>query len=94
VTRVQLPDGCYGLEMASGRKYDAPRSGGTVEVDPADARYIGTSFYGQSGIMRGGEQFCIGTRKGRRCPECTRIWQAWSALCPRCNKPTEPYGGM
>jgi hypothetical protein len=93
MTRVQLPDGCYGLDMANGRQYTAD-PGGQVNVDAADAKYINTSFYGTAGIMRGGPQFSIGTRLGRWCAGCKRIWQNWSTFCPKCSAETTPYGGM
>lgn len=85
---VQLPTGCKGLDMANGIKYDADRSGGQVEVSEKDARYINRSWYGQSGVMRGGPQFAFGTRRGRRCIPCKRTWNAWSFLCPRCGAET------
>jgi hypothetical protein len=77
--------------MAGGRKYTAD-PGGKVDVDAKDAHYISTSFYGpgQAGIMRGGPQFSIGTRLGRWCAACKRIWQAWSITCPRCGEDTTP----
>jgi hypothetical protein len=87
MTSVQLPDGCYGLDMANGKQYTAG-PGGRVDVDAADAKFIGTSFYGQSGIMRGGPQFSIGTKTGRWCAACKRAWQNWSASCPRCGADT------
>jgi hypothetical protein len=89
VTRVTLPDGCSGLDMADGKKYTADRPGGTVEVSSADARYIGTSWYGETGVMRGSRVVRLATRRGRRCEPCNRTWQAWSARCPRCGEPTE-----
>jgi hypothetical protein len=90
MTRVRLPDGCTGLDMANGKKYTAEKPGGTVEVSGKDAHYIDTSFYGQkqAGIMRGGPQFTIGTKTGRWCLPCKRLWQGWSVVCPRCGTET------
>lgn len=88
MTKVQLPDGCTGLDMAGGRKYTAAKPGGTIEVSSADSRYIGTSFYGQSGIMHGSQSITLGTKRGRRCEPCSRTWNAWSDLCPRCGGET------
>lgn len=31
----------------------------------------------------------IGTKKGRWCFDCKRLWQAWSEICPRCGGPTQ-----
>jgi hypothetical protein len=89
IPRVQLPDGCYGLDMADGKKYTA-RPGDYVNVSDNHARQIKKSFYGGSGIMRGGEQFVIGTRAGRWCRSCApaRLWNSWNATCPRCGAET------
>jgi hypothetical protein len=90
MTRVQLPAGCVGLDMANGKKYNAERAGGSVDVSAADAKYINTSWYGpgQAGIMRGAPSFVIGTRNGRWCTPCKRLWQAWSEVCPKCGEAT------
>lgn len=93
MTKVQLPEGCYGLDMANGKKYKADKPGGQVEVSAKDAHYIDTSFYGQTGIMSGRESFTFGTRKGQVCAPCRRLWNVWSKQCPRCGEDTEPYGG-
>jgi hypothetical protein len=95
MTRVRLPDGCTGLDMANGRKYTAEKPGGTVDVTARDARYIDTSWYGQgqAGIMRGGPAFTLGTKTGRWCLPCKRLWQAWSSQCPRCGQATQPESG-
>ena len=90
MTKVQLPDGCTGLDMADGRRYTAAKAGGQVEVSGADARYIGTSFYGQSGIMAGSQSLTLGTKKGRWCDPCRFLAQAWSDTCPRCGAETTP----
>ncbi len=94
MTRVRLPDGCTGLDMANGKKYTADQPGGTVDVSGKDASYINTSFYGQSGVMHGGPQFCVGTREGQWCESCSRLWQAWSMTCPRCGADTVPQMGV
>lgn len=90
MTTVQLPDGCTGLDFADGTKYDAPRQGGTVDLDSGHARYVGTSWYGQNGVMTGATNFSFGTRTGRRCTECRRTWNAWSHTCPKCGQDTTP----
>lgn len=90
MTRVQLPDGCQGLDMANGVKYTADKPGGTVEVSGKDAHYLGTSWYGQSGVMKGAQALTIGTKAGRRCGPCNRLWQGWSMVCPRCGQDTQP----
>jgi hypothetical protein len=91
VVRIQLPDGCYGLDMAdgSGKKYTA-RPGDRVEVSDNHARMIRNSYYGSAGIMSGSEQYAIGTKRGRWCTTCqpARIWNVWNASCPRCGADT------
>jgi hypothetical protein len=84
-----MPDGCYGLDMGDGAKYDA-KPGGVVDVEPAHARAIRRGWYGQSGVMRGGPQFSFGTKTGRRCRPCKRTWNSWSLFCPKCGKATQP----
>jgi hypothetical protein len=90
MTKVQLPDGCSGLDMANGRKYTAAKAGGTIEVSGADAKFIDTSFYGQTGIMAGAQSLTIGTKAGRWCEPCRFLAQAWSVTCPRCGAETTP----
>lgn len=90
MTRVQLPDGCTGLDMANGKKYTAEKPGGQVEVSGRDARFIGTSWYGQSGVMAGSQSLSFGTKKSRWCAPCRRAWNAWSRDCPRCGAATIP----
>lgn len=88
MTRVQLPPGCYGIEGANGQKYSA-RPGGTLDVPQHVADRIKTSSAGASGVLRGGELLALGTKRGRWCSPCGRLWQAWSVQCPRCGESTE-----
>lgn len=83
--KIQLPDGCRGLDMADGTKYTS-KPGDTVTVSDAHAKYIKTSYYGQSGIMAGGERMSFGTKTARVCGNrCTPTrWNAWNAECPKC----------
>lgn len=86
--KIQLPDGCKGLDMADGTKYSA-KAGDTVEVSDAHAKYIKTSYYGQSGIMAGSEQLSFGTKKTMVCLPCRgRRWNAWNDTCPKCGAET------
>lgn len=85
--KIQLPDGCRGLDMADGTKYTA-KPGDKVEVSDAHAKYIGTSFYGQSGIMAKGERMSFGTKRTMVCTPCKRRWNAWNDTCPKCGQPT------
>lgn len=88
MTRVQLPPGCYGIEGANGKKYSA-KPGGTLDVPQHVADRISKSTAGASGVLRGGELLSLGTKRGRLCRDCRRMWQAWSTTCPRCGEPTE-----
>lgn len=90
MTRVQLPDGCTGLDMPDGTRYNAT-AGGTVEVDTRHADTIAGSWYQQAGIMTGHQRLAVGTRRARICTTCrpSRRWNAWTQVCPRCGAPTE-----
>jgi hypothetical protein len=90
LTRVQLPDGCYGLDMANGKKYTADKPGGQVEVTERDSKYIGTSWYGQTGVMSGSQTLSFGTKRGRWCWTCRRLWNNWTTSCHKCGELTEP----
>lgn len=88
MARVQLPKGCYGLEMADGSTYNG-KPGGHVDVDDRHAASINTSTNGQLGLVSSTRYLSIGTRVGRRCPACQFHAQAWSTTCPRCGTTTE-----
>jgi hypothetical protein len=88
VTQVRLPDGCSSLKLEDGTKYRAPKQGGVVDVEPQHARAI-TRHYGSLGIMTGGMTWTLGTRRGRICRACSRTWNVWSLVCPKCGEPTE-----
>ena len=87
--KIQLPDGCRGLDMADGTKYTS-KPGDKVEVSDNHAKYLKTSFYGQSGIMAHGERMSFGTKVVKVCSaHCSPTrWNAWNDTCPRCGKPT------
>jgi hypothetical protein len=87
MTKVTLPDGCYGLEMADGTKIDG--RAGAAEVSPEHARAIDKSWYKGAGVLTGGQRFSFGTRTGRRCVPCKRTWNSWSLLCPKCGEDTQ-----
>lgn len=87
-TRVTLPDGCTGIDMADGTRY-TPRPGQEhIEVNPAHAAAIKSSRWGQMGLLPG-EAFTFGTRAGRLCAPCNRMWNAWTDTCHRCGQPTQ-----
>lgn len=87
--RVNLPPGCYGLDMADGTRYNANRDGRVLVADRhADA--IRAGWYGQAGVMVASEEHRLGTRTTRECRQCTptRRWNAWNTECPRCGAVT------
>lgn len=91
--RVSLPTtgkktGAFGLEFPDGYKTPRVRPGGSVEVDDYHARQIRGSSNARLGLISSGQALSIGTRKGRWCDACRRIWQAWSARCPKCDGET------
>ena len=92
--RVNLAPGCSGFTMAGdGTHYKAGRPGGHVDVADHHAPYIdGMSGNGDAGLLSAKGRHFIGTRKGRRCTGCGRLWNVWSLTCPReqCGAATEP----
>lgn len=81
---ITLPDNCYGLEMAGGKKYDADRRG---HVDVPD-EHAKRALKANRGLISA-PAYRLGTRRGRRCPSCQFLAQAWSDTCPRCGTDTE-----
>lgn len=89
MARVTVPEGCKGLEMADGTKYNAGRDG-RVNVTDDHAAVLGKSWYKAAGVMSASERFAMGTRTGRLCTSCepSRRWNAWNTSCPRCGADT------
>ncbi len=87
-TKVNLPPGCSGITCRDGTQYNGTK-GGSVEIEDRHASYLEKSKGVSSQMLSIGPGIQIGTKKGRWCAECKRIWQAWSKQCPRCNGPTE-----
>lgn len=87
--RVQLPPGCYGLEMQDGTKYNRHRDG-SIQVSDRHADAIRRNWAGQTGVVVADEPHTIGTRHGRWCTNCqpTRVWNAWNKTCPKCGAAT------
>lgn len=87
--KVNLPEGCFGLDMADGSRYTANRDG-RVEVSDTHASAIKAGYYGQSGLLVATEPFAMGTKRVRWCTTCQphRRWNAWNDECPRCGTPT------
>jgi len=89
LARVQMPEGCTGLDMADGTRYSG-KPGDMVTVEDRHASAINRSYYRDAGIMRGEQVLVIGTRAARTCTSCTpsRRWNVWNTSCPRCGAPT------
>lgn len=87
--RVELPPGCEGFNMQDGTRY-AAKAGGTVNVDERHAKAVNRQIGGEGGLAyAGGFRGFLGTKKGRWCGACCRIWNAWSHQCPKCGADTE-----
>lgn len=85
---VNVPPGCAGLDPGHGqRPIPADRPGGHVTISDEQADVLGRQ---DAGVLSGRPGMVLATRKGRRCPSCGRIWQAWTALCHKCQVPTVP----
>jgi len=88
--KVNLPEGCYGLSFEDGSKVDG-KSGQPVEVTDAQASAIGKSWNNRSGVLNTNARLSFGTKKGKLCSPCKRMWNAWSDTCPRCGEDTTTY---
>jgi hypothetical protein len=90
-TRVNLPPGCSGFQVGGTHYEDRP--GGHVDVADHDAPAVNRMLgNGDAGLLSAKGRHYIGTKKGRRCTGCGRLWNVWSLTCPRevCGAPTEP----
>jgi hypothetical protein len=87
--RVNLPPGCNGLNLQDGTRY----TGHNGHVDVAEhhaAAVERLSTGGDAGLVSARPRSYLGTKKGRRCEPCRRLWNAWSYVCPRCGVITAP----
>lgn len=85
--RVQLPPGCAGFRCADGSVYSA-KAGTSVVLEDHHARSLSKSQHQSIGLVSAGENFSLGTKRGRVCDECARTWQVWSLQCPKCGAET------
>lgn len=94
MTKINLPPGCVGFDCKDGTKYTADRPGGAVDVNDRHAAAVKTGqFSGDANLLSSGVALSFGTKKGRRCEPCGRIWNAWSVNCPKCGEPTVEWTG-
>jgi hypothetical protein len=86
--RINLPAGCYGVKLPTREVNDKP--GGSISVTDQEARWISKSSNGKLGIVGSTQTLSVGTKAGRWCVMCHRLWQSWSHACPRCGEETRP----
>jgi hypothetical protein len=87
-TTIQMPDGCYGLQMPGGKDINS-RPGGRVDVPDEYIPFVENSTAAKAGTITTRRGFNLGTRKGRWCAACRFLAQAWSDRCPKCTGPTQ-----
>jgi hypothetical protein len=81
-----LPPGCQGFTTAGGETL-RPNSNGTITLEDHHASRLKASAHKSIGLVTS-QSFRLGTKTGRWCSACKRLWQAWSATCPRCGDET------
>lgn len=77
--------------MEDGSRYKAGRPGGAVTVSDSHAAAIDrVSGNGDAGLVTGKfRAFGGGTKAGRWCAACRRLWYVWALVCPRCGEVTK-----
>ena len=91
---VNLPAGCSGFNMQDGTNY-AGRPGGSVTVAEHHAAAIRRQVGGDAGLTgHGSFRTFGGTKNGRWCQPCTRLWNSWNHACPKCGAETVPEAEM
>lgn len=86
--QVNLPPGCEGFNMQDGTRY-AGKPGQRVTVEDRHAKAITKQIGGDGGLAHAGFRGFLGTKKGRWCAACCRMWNAWNRECPKCGGETE-----
>ncbi|MFE3933172.1 hypothetical protein ACFXPJ_05070 [Streptomyces goshikiensis] len=86
--RVHLPTGCSGLDFRDGSRYTSDQPGGTVVVADQHAAAINAGPGRVDGLVSARGWMSLGTKRGRWCAACRRLWNAWSTTCPRCSADT------
>jgi hypothetical protein len=75
--------------MQDGTRY-AAKAGGAVTVEDRHAAAVNRQIGGDAGLAHAGFRGFLGTKTGRWCTACARLWNAWSHDCPRCGGATKP----
>lgn len=83
----RVPNGCTGLQMEDGTRYDAGRDGRIV-VDREDhARHIERVGHNGGGHIHKVNITAPRHTPDRVCPQCKFVGYAWQSQCPRCHVP-------
>lgn len=77
--------------MEDGTRYTG-KAGGSVNVAEDHAAAVQRQIGGDGGLAYAGFRGFVGTKRGRWCAACARIWNAWSHECPRCGELTVEEG--
>lgn len=91
MTKVNLPPGCYGFECSDGTKYTARKPGGAVDVLDHHASDINKGQFGQQDFISATGSLAFGTKRGKECLACHRVWNLWNHTCPKCDAVTVPW---
>jgi len=86
--KVQLPPGCSGFDCKDGTKYTANKPGGSITVDERHANAINSGQFGDTGLVSAKGALSFGTKKGRLCETCNRLWNVWNHTCNKCGAET------
>lgn len=93
-TRVNLPPGNSGFTMQDGTNYSA-KPGTHVDVADEHAPFIRRQVGGDAGLVgHASARMFLGTKNGRWCNPCRRLWNCWNATCPKCGGETIPESEM
>jgi len=92
-TTIQLPDGCYGVQMPWGEERNASKAGGRISVPDEYVPVIEGSSAARDGLVSTSRGYSVGTRRGRPCNDdngknCLFVAQVWSDHCPSCGSTT------
>lgn len=88
--KVNLPPGCSGFNCADGTVYKG-KPGGSVTVTETHARAINQGQYGEKDFITAKGAQAFGTKRGRWCEPCRRVWNVWNHECPKCEAPTTEW---
>lgn len=86
--RTKVPPGCVGFRTRDGRTIDK-NADGSVTLEGRDEQLFKKSVHKGVGLVSTEETWTLGTKKGRYCKPCIRLWNVWNDVCPKCGKPTE-----